>query len=243
MIGLMMVAYIIARMISFLTRTGDRSEGTGVKGFAVITMLLTGFCISGLLATGATTSLANAQTETATSHSNSGYVGISLVILIICYASRKKPIGGWLLCYYIALYLGTIFTVMMTIGPLDNYNPQNWYEKLRYGLFLASTIPSYVTKLAEIVAATVLLFKRYRSQSTVNMLKIVFVLSILFSVLSGGIHVAQWKDALLADFVRLVWSVVWLFYFSRSHRVEYVFKNKKWHSWGEHYYPTKMKDI
>jgi hypothetical protein len=89
-------------------------------------MLLTGFCISGLLATGAattslanaqtetaTTSLANAQTETATSHSNSGYVGISLIILIICYASRKKPIGGWLLSYYIALYLGTLFTAMV----------------------------------------------------------------------------------------------------------------------------------
>jgi hypothetical protein len=57
------------------------------------------------------------------------------------------------------------------------------------------------------------------------MLKIVFVFSIPFSVLSGAIDVAQWKDALLADFVRLVWSVVWLFYFSRSHRVEYVFKN------------------
>jgi len=107
----------------------------------------------------------------------------------------------------------------------------------------SSTIPSYITNLAEIVVATVLLFKRYRSQSTVNLLKIVFVFSILFSVLSAAINVAHWKDALLADFVGLVWSVVWLIYFSRSHRVEYVFKDEKWHSWREHYYPTKMKHI
>ena len=79
---------------------------------------------------------------------------------------------------------------------------------------------SYIAELVEIVVATVLLFKRYRSQPTVNMLKIVFAFSIEFSVLSGAIDVAHWKDAFCANFVRLVWP-----------------------SWREHYYIAKRKDI
>ena len=40
-IGLMLGAYIITRMFSFLSRKGERSESTLVKVFASITLLIT----------------------------------------------------------------------------------------------------------------------------------------------------------------------------------------------------------
>jgi len=51
-IGLMIGLYIIVRMLSFLTRTGDRKEDTIVKVAAGIVMVITGMLMLGLLATG-----------------------------------------------------------------------------------------------------------------------------------------------------------------------------------------------
>ena len=53
-IGLMIGVYIITRMISFLSRKGDRAESLLVKGLAIITILITSICIVDLLMKGAT---------------------------------------------------------------------------------------------------------------------------------------------------------------------------------------------
>ena len=53
-IGLMVGIYIITRMISFLSRKGDRAESLLVKGLAIITILITSICIVDLLMKGAT---------------------------------------------------------------------------------------------------------------------------------------------------------------------------------------------
>lgn len=51
-IGIMIGCYIITRMISFLTRKGDRAESTLVLVFAVITILITLLCMFDLLMRG-----------------------------------------------------------------------------------------------------------------------------------------------------------------------------------------------
>jgi len=48
-IGIMIGAYIFVRMISFLTRTGERKESVVVKVFAVIAIIITIFCTLDLL--------------------------------------------------------------------------------------------------------------------------------------------------------------------------------------------------
>lgn len=53
-IGLMIGAYIIVRMISFLTRKGERAESVLVKIFAVITGLFTILILADLLMRGLT---------------------------------------------------------------------------------------------------------------------------------------------------------------------------------------------
>ena len=55
-IGLMMGVYIITRMVSFLSRTGDRSESVVAKVFSAITILVTLFVILDLLSRGSSPS-------------------------------------------------------------------------------------------------------------------------------------------------------------------------------------------
>lgn len=53
-IGIMIGVYIFVRMLSFLTRTGDRKESIVVKIFAVIAMLITIISVIDLLTRGTT---------------------------------------------------------------------------------------------------------------------------------------------------------------------------------------------
>lgn len=53
-IGLMIGFYIIARMISFLTRQDPRAESITVKIFAVITILVAVVCMMDLVMHGTT---------------------------------------------------------------------------------------------------------------------------------------------------------------------------------------------
>lgn len=52
-LGLMIGAYIIVRMVSFLLRTGERRESILVKILAVIAILVTVVCTYDLIAKGA----------------------------------------------------------------------------------------------------------------------------------------------------------------------------------------------
>jgi hypothetical protein len=51
-IGLMIGAYVVTRMISFLTRNGERAESMVVKVLAAITVLITLICVADLLMRG-----------------------------------------------------------------------------------------------------------------------------------------------------------------------------------------------
>ena len=53
-IGIMIGIYIITRMISFLTRKEPQKESASVKVFAVITIVITIFCMFSLLASSLT---------------------------------------------------------------------------------------------------------------------------------------------------------------------------------------------
>lgn len=54
-IGLMIGVYIFVRMVSFLTRSGERAENIIVKVLAVFAMLVTAICVLDLLMHGTST--------------------------------------------------------------------------------------------------------------------------------------------------------------------------------------------
>jgi len=55
-IGLIIGFYVLTRMLSFLTRKGERAESIGVKIFAVITIIITLICLCDLWLGGTTSS-------------------------------------------------------------------------------------------------------------------------------------------------------------------------------------------
>jgi hypothetical protein len=65
-IGLMIGIYIIIRLVSLLTRTGERKESGAVKIFAVVAMLVTVFCIVDLFEKSAAVDKAVAELEQVT---------------------------------------------------------------------------------------------------------------------------------------------------------------------------------
>ncbi len=116
----------------------------------------------------------------------------------------------------------------MTLASLSNYYPQNWADKPLYTLFLLSTIPTYITNIFEITVASFLLSKRFRNSSAVNILRIVFVFAFIFSIVGIFIDLAHWKESVPFDILGLLWSAIWLFYFTFSKRVDSVFRRIDW---------------
>ena len=72
-----------------------------------------------------------ASTDTPDASSQAGWVGVLLTLLIwyVCASRRKKEIGGWLLYYYIRLYIGVIIVVLVAVSSYDSYLPEAWADK------------------------------------------------------------------------------------------------------------------
>ncbi len=54
-IGLMVGAYVVTRMVSFLTRKGNNAESVVVKVLAAVTIVVVAICVADLLMRGQST--------------------------------------------------------------------------------------------------------------------------------------------------------------------------------------------
>src|SRR6266481_2399535 len=81
----------------------------------------------------------------------------ALIMWWICSRRKQQPIGGWLLYYFIQLYLGFVLVLFMTVIALENYRPAAWEDCTLYYLFLLSTVPGFLIEIAQVVVATGLL--------------------------------------------------------------------------------------
>ncbi len=151
----------------------------------------------------------------------------ALLVALICYWRSKRAIGGWLLYYYISLYLGSLFGFIITIAFISNLNPQGW-NVLPYILYLTSIIPGLIATIVEVIVASLLLKKSYRKKSNVKLLRYIFIIEIIANTISLGIDSIYWKASIVFDVLALVWSVVWYNYFTYSLRVSFVLEDNKW---------------
>ena len=68
-----------------------------------------------------------------------------LILWVICYNRRLQEIGGWLLFYYIQLYMGIGATLLLLPFTIDNLLPSRWGGAPgRYALALLGTLPLLV---------------------------------------------------------------------------------------------------
>jgi hypothetical protein len=173
-------------------------------------------------------SIAYAESQSPITRNIGGPVFGAAITALICYKTRKRAIGGWLLYYYIQLYGGALILGIISLASISNYYPQNWVDKPLYTLYLLNTIPTDITNIFEITVATFLLSKRFRNPSTVNILRITFVFAFIFSVIGIFIDFAHWKESVFFDILGILWPGIWFFYFTFSKRVDSVFRRTDW---------------
>lgn len=180
------------------------------------------------LITGRVYVLAQSHTSSNPSTTTGSVAAGVLITYWICNSRKHHAIGGWLLYFYIQLYGGALFSLLIFFTIFQNFNPEIWDDKALYTLYLISTVPSYISILGQVSVASMLLSKRFRNVQTVNWLRIFFVVSFVFSLIGLLIDSTHWPKNASLNFLPLIVSAFWFLYFTFSKRVDLVFKQANW---------------
>lgn len=163
--------------------------------------------------------------DTKTTAPLGGVLG-ALVVWWICSRRKEQPIGGWLLCFYIQLYVNAAVGIISIAASLKGYNPATWNSSPLYWLWVIAVAPRQTLFIAEVVIGSILVKKR--EWNWINYLKLVFGLNAAFAILAVWVDEAHFQSDLRFAFGNLGYSIIWLLYFWLSSRVRAVFKTKQW---------------
>jgi Protein of unknown function (DUF2569) len=151
----------------------------------------------------------------------------NIIVIILCVARRKKEIGGWLLYYYVQLYSGAIFSIILLMFSSQNYLPATWGGATGlYLLFLLSTIPNIMILFIELIYAERL--RKSRNFTRIRPVRIVLWFHLGFAVLGLLIDLMAFRDNIPLAVIGLIFPTIWLPYFYYSKRVKKVFRTHDW---------------
>lgn len=155
-----------------------------------------------------------------------GLIG-ALIMLYICASRRKNEIGGWLLYYYIQMYIGVIIMVIVFLFSFNNYRPSSWSGNIGlYLLFLLSVIPILLLQPLQLIVAEKL--RLSRDFQFLKYLRYVLWADLAFSAVSTIIDIGYFPSCVPFDVIGFLWPIIWLPYFYKSKRVRSVFETKDW---------------
>jgi hypothetical protein len=159
-----------------------------------------------------------------------------LIILAIVYLSRRRAIGGWLLYFYVQLYLSFAVSLIFN-AQLIYLNPRQWENSFLYVMFFLSVIPVLTVEVTEVIVATRLLFRR--SKNNLRILRNTLLALAIASGAAIAINLGYFREAsLFFDVLTFAFAIIWTLYFSKSKRVRSVFIDNKWR-----YDPVSRKRI
>jgi len=184
---------------------------------------------SGITATAITLLLTASSALAADGRTPGAAYGGFWVALAIAYLTRRRKIGGWLFCYYFQAYAGFAIFFLVLALSLQNYQPSAWEDKALYTLFITSTLPSYLLKLLEATFASLLLFKRYRTQQVINYLKYILITEVVIQGMTLFIDYYHFPDNVALTMMGGILALVWYSYFNSSFRVYCVLSHPDWH--------------
>jgi hypothetical protein len=101
---------------------------------------------------------------------------------------------------------------------------------------MVTTIPGDFFLLAQVFVSFYLISQIRRDWNYVIILKKVLIANFAFSIISIAIDAVLWPQTVHLGVFSAIFSLIWFFYFKRSKRVLYVFKEKQWSP--EIFYPT-----
>lgn len=191
------------------------------------------------------TIFAQSGTDSTTSSSTSPAPLGLIIVGLICNAKKRNPIGGWLLFYYIQLFIGVILWLLFTLILMDtlaqNLNINYWDQIIQYILYLLTTIPSDILLFIELIFASMLLNKKFRNRKIYNWLRITIAATFGFSLLALAVDSYYWPENSIFDILAIVTSGAWLLYFTFSARARMVFIENNWDPDSIH--PPKPKTV
>jgi hypothetical protein len=154
--------------------------------------------------------------------------GALFIAFAIAYLSRRRAIGGWLLYFYVQLYLGLLVSLLLVSRILSNLNPAQWDNSMLYVMFFLSVVPVLATVLIEIFAATKLLFRR--NEQNLKFLRKVLIALVVTSGVGLVIDIQFFKDELsiIMDIWTFVFAIIWTLYFFKAKRIKLVFVDRNW---------------
>jgi hypothetical protein len=150
------------------------------------------------------------------------------IAFAIAYLSRRRAVGGWLLYFYLQMYLSLLISLLFVPQVISNLRPSNWDNALLYVMFFLSVVPVLAAELVEVFAATRLLFRR--SEANLNFLRWTLVTLVVATVASIALDLVYFKDdpGIVFDFITAFSSAIWAIYFRKARRVKAVFVDKSW---------------
>ena len=154
-----------------------------------------------------------------------GFIG-ALIMWWICSRRRHQAIGGWLLYFFIQLYISLGVTILLFIAGFENYRPSAWEGSGLYPLFILSTVPGLLLVPVQVTFGTFVLNRR--DWKWVQRLKVVLLIDLVFVLIALAIDSYYFSDNVFFDVYSLIWPSIWLPYFTKSKRVQRVFKTKDW---------------
>ena len=146
----------------------------------------------------------------------------------IAYLTRRRAIGGWLLYFYIQLYLSLLIALLFIPRVIANLNPGSWDNANLYVLFFLSTVPVLLTQAFEAYAATLLLARR--NESNLRVLRLALLALVVSSGAALGIDIGYFSEGptLFFDVLTFGFACIWCAYFWRAKRVRIVFVERSW---------------
>lgn len=164
--------------------------------------------------------------STTTSSNPAG--GGLVIAFAIAYFSRKRQIGGWLLYFYLQLYITLVFTLILAPQILSNLNPKEWDDSFLYVMYVLSVAPVLIIQIIQVISATKLLFRR-NEQNVIFLRKLLYIL-VVTSVITIAIDIVYFSEdpAIFFDAITLVFAIIWSLYFSKAKRIKMVFIDKNW---------------
>lgn len=173
--------------------------------------------------------LVSAEALAATSGTQpQNHLGALFVAWGIAYLTRRRAIGGWLLYFYIQLYMSLLVSLIFFPQIIANFAPGEWDSTMRYVLFVLSTMPVLLAQGLEAFAATRLLFSR--NEKNLHFLRKVLVALVAVSGVSLAIDIAYFPEAptIALNVLTLIMSGIWTAYFFKAKRVRLVFIELAW---------------
>ena len=165
--------------------------------------------------------------------------GGGLVALIVCNATKRNQIGGWLLFFFWQLYGGLLLTAIFFATNIQSYVLENFESPEKGVFFLISTVPSLIIYLAEVMVGTILLSAR--TWDLLKLLRWLIAAEAVASLVSMVIDSKYFPDNTWLNILTLVPQVLWLAYFLASKRVKHVFKSHDWEMAVNAIHPLKPK--